>query len=367
MSRPWVLFAGGGTGGHLFPGLAIAERAREMIPDVGVLFLCSDRAIDEKILAGTGVERLALPARPVSSSPVGMARCIGSWGPSVRAARGEIRKHSPRCVLVALGGFVAAPAARAARAERRSVVMVNLDAAPGLANRWIARGADVRLTAASVADRFRWRRVGPIVRSAAMAHGPREACAARLGLDPARRTLTVTGASQGARSINQFALAFARAHADELRSSWQIFHQTGDADRAEAESAYSALGIPARVVAFHEAMGDAWGAADVAVARCGAGCVAEVWANRVPTLFLPYPYHKDQHQRLNAEVVCARGGAILGVDAIDPAANLSTLGPQLLTLLREEGRRDAMRQSLAALGPADGAHEVAQVLRETLS
>ena len=165
-----VVFMGGGSGGHLYPALAIAERVRDEAPDARFIHLCSERAIDAQILSAEGAEFVTVPARPPGRSPGAMLRFVRSWGPSVRAARGVIRqltREGRTVVPVAMGGFVAAPCVMGARAEKLDVVMTNLDAVPGLANRWIARRAKTIVTAAPVAGRG-WERIPPLVRRAAI-------------------------------------------------------------------------------------------------------------------------------------------------------------------------------------------------------
>lgn len=359
-SRTFI-FAGGGTGGHIFPALAIAEQLRAADPGAAFLYLVSSRPLDAEVLAARGERFVPLPARPLLTSPLGVARFVGSWGPSVRAARGAIREAQGRGPhLVAMGGFVCPPAVQAARAQRVPVSLVNLDAVPGLANRWAARRAGRVLTSAPVPGR-RWEAVGPIVRAQALPGGTPGECRRRLGLDPDRPTLFVSGGSQGARSINRFMAAFARAEGSAL-AGWQVIHQTGpDAEGGLAE-AYAAGGTGAMVVPFLTEVGLAWGAADLAVARAGAGSVAEAWASRTPTVFLPYPHHADEHQRANARPLEAAGGAVVVTDRIDPEANLAEHGAMLAALLSYAQRREAMRGALAGLGPADGAARVAAAL-----
>jgi len=206
-------------------------------------------------------------------------------------------------------------------------------------------------------------RSAPGARRGARAPGEAGECRSRLGRDPAGPVLFVTGASQGARSVNEFAAAFVRAHGEELRAGgWQVVHQTGAEDNAPWRGAYDEGGVPAVVETFFDTMGVCWGAADLAVRRAGAGAVAEAWANRVPTVFLPYPYHRDQHQRFNAEPLERAGGAVIVDDLIDPGRNLVTGGDRVLGLLRDGAQRGAMRAALAGLGPVDGAARLAAAL-----
>ncbi len=365
MSRPAIVFAGGGTGGHIFPMLAVLEVLRERDPAVRTLFLCSTREIDARILGGAGVEFTPIPAAPVLISVRGLARFVYRWGGAVRAARAELRRLRAECGgvrVLSTGGFVSAPVCQAARAERVAIVLLNQDSPPGKANRWIARHAARVFTTAAV-ERAGWERIAPVVRRAALAPGDAGACRSRLGLDPARPVLFVTGASQGARSVNEFAAVFVGAHGEELRAGgWQVVHQTGAEGNGPWRGAYDAAGVPAVVETFFDAMGVCWGAADLAVSRAGAGSVAEAWANRVPSVFLPYPYHRDQHQRFNAEPLERAGGAVIVEDLIDPGRNLGAGGDRVLALLRDGAQRGAMRAALAGLGPVDGAARLAAAL-----
>jgi UDP-N-acetylglucosamine--N-acetylmuramyl-(pentapeptide) pyrophosphoryl-undecaprenol N-acetylglucosamine transferase len=358
------VFAGGGTGGHIFPALAIAERLRARGP-ARCLFLCSDRPLDAQILSREREHFRVIAAKPFGVRPRALVRFITSWGPSVREARralAERRRSGEDVRMVAMGGFVAAPCVQAARAERVPVLLVNMDAVPGKANRWVARHAARIITSTTVPGET-WPQVPPIVRSAATAAGDPGRCRAALGLVPSKTTLLVTGASQGARSINSMLAELARREPAAFRG-WQVIHQTGAGEDEAVQTAYEAAGIPALVRPFFDAMGQAWGAADLAVSRAGAGSVAEAWANRVPTVFLPYPYHKDQHQRFNAAPLVDAGGAVLADDLIDPARNIGGAGKALLELMASAERRAALRAALTRLGPADGADRIAAALSE---
>lgn len=175
----------------------------------------------------------------------------------------------------------------------------------------------------------------------------------------------MTGASQGARSVNAFACSFVRAHGEELRrGGWQVVHQTGSEDNGAWREAYEGEGVPALVETFFDGMGVCWGAAELAVSRAGAGSVAEAWANRVPTVFLPYPYHRDQHQRFNAAPLERAGGAVIVEDLIDAGRNVADAGERVMALMRDGGARAAMREAYRSLGPVDGAAMMAAALLE---
>jgi len=366
-----VVFAGGGTGGHLYPGLAIAERLSEILAKnndtMRSVFACSVRPLDAEILGRENAEFRTIPAEPFGLAPRTLVKFVRTWGGAVRTGRAllrELRERHGEVLVVAMGGFVAAPMVQAARVEGCAVTLVNLDATPGKANRWIARHARRVFTAAEVvgvASARSWIHVPPIVRRTAVPPGDARTCRAILGLNLDRPTLLVTGASQGATSINDFVISLARESSEFFAAGcWQVIHQAGGkADLTAIEKSYAEARVPALVRAFLSPMGPAWGAADLAISRAGAGSVAEAWAAGVPTVFMPYPYHRDQHQRLNALPLESRGACVIATDAIDVDQNVRTIGPIVLGLMRSASGREAMRAALAGLGPADGAAKVA--------
>ncbi|HEX2836976.1 MAG TPA: UDP-N-acetylglucosamine--N-acetylmuramyl-(pentapeptide) pyrophosphoryl-undecaprenol N-acetylglucosamine transferase [Phycisphaerales bacterium] len=373
MDAPQIIFAGGGTGGHIFPALAIAEEVVKAVPSAGISFVVSQRPLDADILrklrlAGQPARFSPVSARPFGVSPKVLYRFVSDWGMSVRECRAILRdaKQQGPCVLVAMGGFVAAPAAQAARVEKVPVLLVNLDAVPGRANRWIAKRAARVVTSAPIAHGGfpSWETIPPIVRAGAISHQSPAQCRRALGLAPHRPTLLVTGGSQGATSINDFLAAFSQSpqHASAL-TGWQVIHQTGPGRGEESvRAAYAQANVPALVAPFLDRMGDCWGAADLSVCRSGAGNVGEVWASRVPSIFLPYPYHKDQHQKFNAQVLVKSAGAVLCEDRITRDANIAGVAPVLSELLRNTSKRDAMKAALTGLGPADGAGTAARAI-----
>ena len=143
-------------------------------------------------------------------------------------------------------------------------------------------------------------------------------------------------------------------------SSWQVLHLCG-ADES-MHDAYRSARVAARVEPFLHDMGAAWGAADLAVSRAGASSVAEAWANGVPTLFVPYPFHHDRHQHRNAAPMVAAGGAVVADDRLDAAENAASAGRMLRGLMRDRSQREAMQSSLKRQPAPDGAQTVARLL-----
>lgn len=388
--RTWsVVFAGGGTGGHIFPAMAIAQQAVKQhaallqggVQTGGALrceFVVSQRPLDAKILqnqrlGGEGVVFHCIPAQPAAMGPRGLYRFVTSWGSAVRASRQVLQRLQAQgpVVVVATGGFVAAPVAQAARVQRVPVIMVNLDAIPGKANRWIGKTAARRLTALAIAPQVKmsakdkpWEVLRPIVREAIVSSLSVIEARQQLGLDAGKPTLLVTGGSQGAGSINDLLRCLITSDMVRSLQGWQVLHQAGEMksgamDAQALQAAYREAGISAKVVAFLDRMELAWRASDLAICRAGAGNVSEVWATQTPAIFLPYPYHKDQHQKWNAQPLVDAHAGVLATDFLDAQRTLEGVRESLQRLLEDARARQELRANLQALGPADGAAAIA--------
>ena len=356
------LFAGGGSGGHISPALAVVERLGEAEESARALVVCSKRPLDSIMLREAKVRFETIPASPFSVRPAALVRFGVNFRRSRREARALIRREAVERVI-ALGGFVAAPVVAAAVRDRVPVTLLNLDAPPGKANRWMARRCEQVLSAIEIPPEpgFAPQVVGMPIRRSAVAPGPAELCRRRLGLDPDAPLLLVTGASPGARSINDL-LAALLACEPQIFSGWQVCHLCGGPDVRALREAYAAASTRAMVTPFLHEMGLAWGSADLAISRAGASSVAEARANTVPTIFMPYPYHRDRHQENNAKPMVDAGGAVIETDHIDPRRNAQAVGATLAALMADHQQRAAMRQSLRSHPAPDAAETVARML-----
>ena len=369
-STPTILFAGGGSGGHLAPGLAIIERLREAGAPVDCRFICSNRPVDRTMLDPTGVAFSPIPSAPLRKSPTGLARFALGLKAGRQAVLRFIDQHDVR-LLVALGGFVAGPAVLAARKRKIRTVLLNLDDPPGRANRLLARLCAERWTAVPLRSgaSFDAELVGMPIRRAALA-GQRspEDCRTELGLEPDRPTFLVTGASQGSTSLNELLIALLKEHPSDF-AGWQVIHLTGDRPDAieSSRQACAEAGVPAVVEPCTSRIGFARGAADLARRRGGGSSVAEALANAVPTVFLPYPYHADQHQRRHVERYVEADLAWAVEDAVAPKRNLPVAGRLIGELLREPDRLAEVRERLVDRARPDAADAIAQRLLALLS
>ena len=361
-NNPTILFVGGGSGGHIYPNVAVLERLLEFGVQVEPRFVVSERDIDHSILSKLGLRGTAISAKPLSLRP----RAFIAFYKAFRAAEQEsfdlIRATGAKAML-ATGGFVSGPAVRAAAKAGIPTGMINLDAVPGKSNRFTARYATHLFSAYETTQLNRAQHVGVPLRSEVVGHVSPEQARLSIGLDPALDTLLVFGGSQGGGTINQAMIELvSRATVRDLFDGWQVLHLTGPADVQAVREAYAARGVPGRAEAYCAQMGRAWASATVGVCRAGAGTVAEAWANAVPCLYMPYPYHKDEHQRLNALPVVNRGGGMLLKDRIDPHDNVGELMGPLRDLMKNTLRREQMRKTLEQSRPIDGASTLAEWL-----
>ena len=362
---PLIAFAGGGTGGHLYPAIAIADAIRRRVPSARFVFFGTQRPIDDRILSRVDCDivRQTLPA--LSSMPWRWPSIYLGLRRSAVLCRSHFEKDSP-AVVIGTGGMASVPAVREAHRLGIPTAILNPDALPGRANRHLAGVADVVFaqwedTVQHYPQGMDVRVVGCPIRPGFDSTGP-ECGIARFGLRPNRKTLLVTGASQGAKSINEAVIA--NLDWFETLPDWQILHLTGEKDHTHTTAAYRNRSIAAVVLPYTDHMADALHAADLVISRAGASTLAEITAAGKPSILMPYPYHGDQHQFANAKCLTRVAAARILRDAIDPAINGPALRSVLEELLTGDVAREVMSSAVRSLGRGNAAAVIAQqVLR----
>jgi len=355
-----IFLAGGGTGGHLYPGLAIAEAIRQLVPEAAIAFSSTRRDIDRQVLADCGCPVTPIDARPFRLAPWTWPGFVLSLARSGNQSRRRFREFCPD-VVIGLGGFGSYAPVRVGQKYGAATAVLNPDIVPGRANRRLARRADRVFcqfgeTVAELGGTAKL--TGCPIRPSLFTH-TREEGLAVFGLDPARQTLLVTGASLGARTVNRAVIAMLKDRG--LPEGWQVLHLTGHKDHDEVAAAYRGISVPAVVRPYAEKMGLAYAVADLAVARAGASTVAELLAAGVPTVFMPYPFHRDQHQRQQALAVERLGAAAVVEDCpADPDGTWRRLAEVLGALMKDKARLDAMRERALAAGRPQAAEVIAR-------
>ena len=346
-----VLIAGGGTGGHVIPALAVARELKARY-SAEVLFVGTARGMENRLVpqAGFPLELVQVGALKNVSLATRL-RTLFDLPRAVLQARRIIRRFRPD-VVVGVGGYASGPAMAAAILGRIPTLAFEPNLVPGFANRvvgrWVSAGA---VHFEQTRGYFRNARVVGVpvrpeffnVSVSTQSHPP---------------TLLVFGGSQGAHAINQVvpaAISAVRGRLPDLR----VIHQTGERDYRDVQAAYSRAGVPAEVSAFIDGMPQAFAQADLLVCRSGASTVAEVTAAGKPAIFVPFPRAADDHQRRNAEAIAEAGAAVLIPESELTPERLAKTVTELLT---NPVRLQEMSAKARTLGHKDAAAQMAEMV-----
>ena len=362
-------FAGGGTGGHIYPALAIADQLSKLDPSAEITFLCSQRPNDTNILSKSNFKYVILPALPFSTNLLAFMKFCKSMRQSYQIVSKLLDSNS---IIISSGGFVSAPAVWAGKKLDIPIAILNIDAVPGKANKYFARFAkEIFVQFDSTVAHFKGATTKTIVTGAPLRPGfakaDGDAVISELGLDKNKRTLLVTGASSGAANINN-TVGFLLDKFEVFRSQWQIIHLSGLDHYEAVKTLYSQTNISSKVLDYHDDMAGLLCASDLVLGRAGALSVAEYVATSTPSICMPYPYHRDNHQRLNATRLIDAGCGVIVEDKCDTEKTARILWPYLSMLMKETERLDRMRAGCAKIARLNAAAEIAQRLnswRET--
>lgn len=357
------LFAGGGTGGHLFPGIAVAEQILLQQPTSRCLFVGTDRPIERQILAGTPFGHCSLPAASLAEArrhPLRFARQLSA---ARRQACDLIERERPAAVI-GCGGFASAAPVYAARRSGVPYVLLEQNVIPGRATRWLSRLGGTVCVSFEASRTHLPRSARTIVTGNPIRREIQE-----LALRPIERprqpglvrTLLVLGGSQGAWPVNEMLIGFANRSPHAL-DGWRVVHQTGQTDVERVHQAYTAAGIDADVAAFYQNLALQYRDASLVVSRAGATTLAELACAATPAILVPYPHAMDNHQWYNAREFEQAGAAVIVEQQGDPTAGLSAFEETLLRLLNDEDRRAAMARAIRGLARPNAAASVVEYL-----
>ena len=370
MTEPVVaVFSGGGTGGHLYPALALAAALTERRPDVRPFFVGAERGLEARILPERGLDHLLVPIEGVRRDSLLMnIRVVGLLVGAIRRVTDAFQRLRPHLVVVT-GGYAGGPAGLAAVLTRTRLVLQEQNSLPGLTTRFLslfAREVHLAFPEAVNALPRRTRRKAKVSGNPVQppARQDRSIAAEAFGLDPDGTTLLVVGGSQGSRAVNEVVLEAVRKvmkGSFERPSELQVFWATGPAHLEGIEGELKASGWPewVRIVGYIHDMPLALSVAELAVSRAGAMATSEFLAWGLPAILIPLPTAAEDHQARNARALCDAGvalhlpqetvsGEVLW-QAIDRLIRDSEARVRMSKAARERGRPLAVSEIAASL------------------
>lgn len=360
--KPLIAIACGGTGGHLFPGMAVAQQLVER--GCRVTLLVSPKDVDQQaVKSASGMEVVTLPA--VALQRGSRLAFFRGFARSYLAARKYFKSNPPAAAL-AMGGFTSVPPVLAAKRCGARTFLHESNTIPGKANRVLSRFVDCAFVGFSgAAARLKSRRSAVTGTPVRPQFHPRDTaeCRRALGFDPLRPVVLVMGGSQGASGVNEL-LVRALPLLAQTVPHWQWLHLTGPKDAENIRAAYRKAELTALVFSFFSEMEVALGAADAAVTRAGASSLAESAAMRLPAVLVPLPTSADNHQLCNAQAF-EQGGAAYLLDQKRGTPEL--LVKQLRELVEDADARSRMQTALAKWHAPNAAQEIAEQILKSLS
>jgi UDP-N-acetylglucosamine--N-acetylmuramyl-(pentapeptide) pyrophosphoryl-undecaprenol N-acetylglucosamine transferase len=343
-----VALAGGGTGGHVFPALVIADTIRKSQPAARVIFVGTEHGLESRLVPRAGYPLDFVPARPLAGR---------GWSARLRGlatlARGTLRarrllRRNQVHLVIGIGGYASFPVVAAALTLRIPTAILEPNARPGLANRVLGRFARAIFVdfeeATSGFPHQKVHRVGT----------PTRAIPSRRDSpgSPGIVRLLVLGGSQGARTLNRAMMASLEQLGE--RDGFRITHQTGSRQHDNVKHAYESRKVAADVVAFLDDVPARLSASDLVVARAGAGTIAEICAAGVPSILVPYPFAANDHQMANAQALERTGGCVVVPDR----EALVRLVKEIRALAQDSSRRRLIGLAAHQLSRPDAAEQI---------
>ncbi|HEY6367447.1 MAG TPA: undecaprenyldiphospho-muramoylpentapeptide beta-N-acetylglucosaminyltransferase [Candidatus Binatia bacterium] len=343
-----VIFAGGGTGGHLFPGLAVAREFQQRDSMTEILFVGTERGIEARVLPREGFRLETIPVRGMRGRGIrGLLDAL--WGIPAGLLRSWriIRSFRPD-FIIGLGGYASGPLLLAAKLRGLRCAIMEQNLRPGFTNRFLARFVDriftsYRESAAhfssgqvlETGNPVRWRQLPEVKRGD-------------------KFVLLVFGGSAGAHRIN-LAVVDAMKELSDLADRLQVIHQTGHADFAAIKEVYDSLPFDAEVLPFIEKMDEAYARADLVLCRAGATTLAELTAFGKAAILVPFPYAIYDHQRWNAQALQDRGAAEM---ILDQEISGELLAGRIRSYILDPSRLERMAAAARAMGRPEAAARI---------
>ncbi len=353
-----VLIAGGGTGGHLFPGIALAEEVTTRHPKNDAIFIGTNRGLEARVVPQNGFVFEAIPSRGLKGMGAlkliaGLALLPASFWAAVR----HLRKYQPD-VVVGVGGYSSGPVVLAAWLMRIPTALQEQNALPGLTNRLLGRFVDAAFLSFDASKSFfgaaKSHVLGNPIRKSLLENFLRSTT------QHEKFTVLIFGGSLGARGINSRVLE-ALPFLEPIRGGIHIIHQTGSADFAHVKEGYEGKGFEVEVREFIDDMSAAYLTADLVVCRAGATTLAEITVCKKASVLVPFPFATDDHQAVNAKALVDAGAAVMFREADLTGEKLATA---IIELKGDPARLLKMEKVAGTLGRPEAAREIADVLQQ---
>lgn len=359
-----VLIAAGGTGGHIYPGIAVAKEILRRDPESEVRFVGTARGLENKLVPQAGFELSIIDSAGLKNvGPIARARGLLVLPKSLAGARSLIREFRPDAVVGA-GGYVSGPVLLTAALMRLPTLVMESNALPGWTNRVLARFVDKAAVSFEAAlPHFRGKGIvtGNPVRREFFEIPARKREATGIG----QFSILVFGGSQGAHAINE-AMTAALPSLESLKDSIRVTHQTGEADFESVRHSYvdASWGERAKITKYIDNMVAVFADVDLVICRAGATTTAELIAAGKASMMVPFPYAADDHQRKNAEALEMAGA---GKMILQQDLSGERLAREIATLAREPERITAMEQAARKLARGDAAAAVVDMIEKLVS
>ncbi len=346
----FLMAPGGGTGGHIFPALTVAEEVRKNAKNTKFLFVGASRGLGSVLVGKKGFDYKAISGEGLKGKGIGQrVKSLFMLPRTFWAARSLLKELSPHAVL-GIGGYASGPLLLYSALSGRKTAILEPNAVPGFSNRILGRfSTRIFLAFDEARPWFSGSKcvvTGIPIRPEILALSPPS-------YKETLRTILVFGGSQGAHQLNQ-ALVEMLPHISKHRNQWRFIHQTGKQDLEWVEKSYREAGFEAQVREFFDDMAGVYARSDFIVARSGSS-VLEIVACGRPSLLVPYPFAADDHQKANAQVLEKQGAAIVISDS-----NLKgeVLAEQLSSLLADRVRLEKMREAAVRLRKSEAAKAI---------
>ncbi len=354
-----IIIACGGTAGHIFPGLTLAEELlRRYRDDLKISFITSENLLARRLLGESGYDFYTLPVKGIQKrSLAGNVNFVASLLSGAMKSAGIIFKEKPDC-FVAFGSYISGPPFVAASLLSVPTIIHEQNTAMGRANRLMHRFATKVALSFPTSGRQKKNIVvtGNPVRPSAAKISARDVALNLLEMDKHKFTILVVGGSQGSQRINSVALDTFSGMDELLRRRIQVIHISGDSDYEKVRAAYGRMGgISYRAYSFFGEMGIAYSAADMAISRAGASSIFELSTHKMPSILVPYPF-AEGHQVENARYLAERNAAIM---IEERNLSVESLKAATLRLMEDNTVRDLMKKRLAALSAPAAAEKLA--------